>query len=326
MTKLKTALLFLFKFIIVVSPVLMVSLYADLGMLHYSDGEVSYYVWNRDFCRKSHDQKYDVVIIGDSIGQTSYIPAELSETTVNLSLGGTTPAENYYVFKEWLENNEAPEDIFISFMDRHLMDSDCYYTRCLYFHRLSLLDNLEIMARARKCGEPSIGKKDCYKELIAYQFFWPGKYTAAMVNSHFNGRYAGNISVYDKVEEGRGKFVYNGVEIEEQEKMVLNDYYTQPLFDGYYRDLIKMCVDHGIRVHLVRPPMLDTIEFSEGYREEINGYFSSICEQYDNVSFDWFDEGYGSEYFADPAHMNERGAERFSRDLRARFSDVFEAE
>lgn len=323
MTK-KKVWLFILKCIIVAGPVILVSLYASFGMMYYSDGEVPYYLWNRDFCAKTHDRTYDVVILGDSIGQTSYITDELSEGTVNLSLGGTTPAENYYVIKEWLEKNKAPDDIFITFMDRHLLDSDCYYTRCLYFHRLPLSDNLEIMARAGEYGEPSIGIDDCYRELLAYQLYWPGKYTAAMVNSRFTGRHESNTMVYDMVNKGRGRFVYADVSYEGDEPVKLDSFYTNPFFDRYYRDIIGLCVEHGIRVHLVKPPMMDLFEFDEGYRRDIYGYYDSICSQYPNVSFDWFDEGFGSDCYADFAHMNEKGAKEFSKMIKEKYPDVFD--
>ena len=109
-------------------PMIATCLYARSNLMAFGDNELPYYLWNKDFCSTPHDSQYDVIILGDSVANSAYMPEILSDHTVNLSIGGTTPMEAYYILKEWLHHNKAPKTVYMSFMDFHLQHSVCKFT------------------------------------------------------------------------------------------------------------------------------------------------------------------------------------------------------
>jgi hypothetical protein len=64
--------------------------------------------------------------------------------SINLAFAGTSVVENYYTLENYLENNEAPKDVFISIADYDLAQDNFTWPECNMLHKLSLRQNLEI--------------------------------------------------------------------------------------------------------------------------------------------------------------------------------------
>lgn len=114
------------KCICVIAPLIAVCIFARINLLCFADNEAPYYAWNKDICNTRQEKRYDVLVLGDSASNGAYVPEILSDSTLSLALGGTTAVENYYILKEYLANNEAPNVIYISFSDTHMMREDCF--------------------------------------------------------------------------------------------------------------------------------------------------------------------------------------------------------
>ena len=69
-------------------PFIGFSFYAKQNMLGFTDSETPFYIWNKLFCYTTQEEKIDVIILGDSSANASYMPEVLSGSVVNLSLGG----------------------------------------------------------------------------------------------------------------------------------------------------------------------------------------------------------------------------------------------
>lgn len=288
----------------------------------FADDETPYYIWNKQFCNTTQEQDYDVIILGDSTANAAYMPEALSNGTVNLALGGTTPVENYYTMEDWLRNHEAPKAVYISFMDFHMNVSDCYWSRSMYSHRYTFKQNWEMLQSAKEYGEKSIDTENCNLDFWAYELYLPNKYITSLANAGFNQRYEGNREAYYDDELHKGRYIAKGNVEGETESVEASAFYVAPMFDAYYRMLIGLCVENHIQVHLVKLPLSDNQTFTDDYRDQFQEYYNSIKEEYPEITLDWLGN-YESYCFVDSTHMNTHGALRLSMEIRNMYPKEF---
>lgn len=291
----------------------------------YADGEAPYYVWNREECAKKLEVTYDVVILGDSTSNGAYLPEFLSDQSLNLALGGTTPAENYYVLYNYLQNNEAPKVCYISYADAHLVAEDCYWDRTVYFHLLGFQQAKEIYDRAVFYQEESITSAGGYQKLVEEYLWWPGQYMPSLLNSGINGRREQFKMSYDNVDLHRGAYITrggyeNGTTSEnDNETFVIN-----PLFDEYYKKTIELCNQYHIQVRLVKLPVSPSYRYQQSYIEGFDSYYDALKNTYPGITVDWIKDGFDQYDFVDIHHMNYHGAKKFSEQIKNMYPQDFQ--
>lgn len=319
----KKVCLLIFKCICVLFPIIFLCIHCATSMMSFVDDEAPYYLWNKKQTEQTHDDKVHVIVLGDSTANAAYMPEVLSGDTLNLSLGGTTSIENYYVMKEWLETNPEPEAVYISFMDFHMSYSDSFWSRTMYSHRFPPQINMEILRAAVKYDEASILVDGWFSKFISYELYLPNMYITPLINASLNQRYDGNMAVYQGDELHGGRYIGRGNgEYVPSDAIVYNSFYVAPILDFYYRELIELCQDNGIRVHLIKLPLPDNSEFTEEYVNQFWTYCNNLLESYPEITVDWF-PGYAPSNFVDTHHMNTHGAFQFSRELRELYPDDF---
>ena len=109
------------KVLIIFLPLFIFSLYCKYFILRFCDGEIPYYIWNK----RRENKNFEVCILGDSTANAAYVPNVLGTNTINISLGGCSSIEMYYVFSNYLKKNAVPKVCYISFSDTHLNKQDC---------------------------------------------------------------------------------------------------------------------------------------------------------------------------------------------------------
>ena len=306
-------------------PFVVFSVYAWGNFMAFADEETPYYSWNKEFTRTQQETHYDVVILGDSVANASYVPELLSDTTVNLALGGMTPVENYYIFKDWLAHNEAPDYVFISFQDLHLNMSDCFWSRAMYMHRFDFKDNLEALRKAQEYGEETIAVDGWVSDLIEYELYLPTKYVTSLAKASVNQRLLKNTERKDKTDLHRGWYmgrstaVHTDTEVQSQD-----EYVVDPIYDEYYRRILDLCEQNNITTNIIRLPLSEMTVFGSDYANQLNAYYEELCYDYEDVSFVWYAKPYEKEMFMDYVHMNMRGAFRFTSFLKEEFPECFE--
>lgn len=317
----------LYKCILVAFPVFGLMLFAKYNFMGFAVIEAPPYLWNKDFCRTKHEKKMDTVIIGDSVANSAYMPEVLSGTTVNLSVSAGSPVEMYYVMKEYLEYQEAPQDVFISFMDWHFNLDDSFWDRCMYAHRFTVRDGWDILETGRKFKEPSIfGSYGAYLHFWEYQLYSPSKYILSMMKGVFTERLEGNKGAYEFINLHRGRDVGVGIYEGEHEKVEYTEFQVKPLFNHYYRKLIELCLSKKIKVHLIKVPLHLDAKHTEGFKTEFKKYYDELQEDYPSITVDWFSEGYEDYCFIDTVHMNNHGALKFSTKLKSRYPEAFKSD
>lgn len=303
-------------------PVIWLCLYSGTNLFAYVDGEGPCLLWNREKVNAAQTKQYDVIVLGDSTANAAYVPALLSDRTLNLSLGGATPSENYHTLRNWLAHNQPPKTCYISFADFHFAIEDWFWKRTMYLHLFRPWQNLEIMRTAMKFKEPSILTEHYAADFIGYELWFPDKYVTALINAGFNMRYNDNRAAKRSVELHSGCYMTRNVRESPSANIRKFDRFTvEPFFDYYYRELIELCLDNGISVHIVKLPIPNPA-YSNNYYKTFWNYYGKLKRDYPNITVDFF-PGYDGKYFVDRWHMNNHGSLRFSTELKTLYPNDF---
>ena len=108
------------KILAIILPVVLVmQIFCAAFPMSYMDVEYAMYKQQKDYISKNHDTNR-VLILGDSRAKASFMPDVLGEDVYNISLGGISPVESYYMLKEYLENHDAPEYLILAYAPMHL--------------------------------------------------------------------------------------------------------------------------------------------------------------------------------------------------------------
>ena len=315
---------FLVRCLIALVPLLFICIYAKANALAFMDEEAPYYLWNKEKSNTKQNQKYDVIILGDSTANAAFVPGVLSDKTINLALGGTTPVENYYVLQDWLQSNPPPSVCYISFTDTHLQSEDCFWKRTIYTHRFNVKQNVEMLLSAIQYDEKSILTENYLSDFIFYQLWLPNKYKGPLLDAGFVKNIEVNIKAQENDEMHGGRYIARGIkEYAASEEIEKDSFSVNPLFDDYYRRIMKLCVDNNIIVRIVKLPLPDYVRYTDRYLKEAKAYYSDLKDSYPNVTVD-FSPLYLSVCFADTHHLNSRGALQFSTELKEMYPQDFD--
>ena len=313
--------------VIVFLPVVFLCLFIRNHTMDYSDGETPYYFWNRDFTHTKQDQYFSTLILGDSAANAAYLPEAMSEGTVNLSLGGTTIVENYYVLQDWLSCHEAPRTVYLSFMDYHLIYDNMFYERTVYSHRLTLEQEKEILKHAREAEDENIAVSDADLRLLEYNWYLPKYYLPALLNAGFTERRAENEEHYNDINLHRGAYIGLTAEMyADTDQNTYDSYLVNPLYDRYYRMFLQLCQEKGIQVRIVSLPKTGNSVLTPEYHDQRDGYYSSLVSDYDNAMYFCEVDACDGRYFLDWEHFNVYGGWMWSNYIRSRFPEDFDDE
>ena len=316
---------------IFIMPVLLffISIYVAFAIfpMYFFDGEYAMYKQQKDYIYNNTDYN-KVIILGDSKAKAAYSPLLLSDETYNLSLGGTSFVEGYYSLKEYLDHNKAPETVFISFTSIHFMDFDRFWTRSVYFHRLSDADIKEIYNTALLYGE-SDEIAENYNELrLQYKYYSFEKYGKPFLNALDGNRYEKNSETYRDLNDSKGQINFGDKEYCDAlgPEREYSDFEPLDIMDHYLRITIDMCIENDIDVIVDTLPMNEaTYNFcEESYLQGYSDYMNKLQSDYPQIIVNTDLCYYGNEYFGDATHFNSKGTEKYSEYIKNKYSYVFE--
>lgn len=305
-------------------PVVFLCLYIRFFPMNYGDDELPYYLWNKTVTENENTRYYSTLILGDSSANAAYLPELLSEGTINLALGGTTPLENYYVLENWLAHHEAPKSIFLSFMDYHLLYDNMFYERTVYSHLLSPAQERQIVSDAFTIGEDYIAKSDARLQLFVYDHYFPNKYMPSLLNSGFTERRAQNEESYYSIALHRGAYIGMTTDFYTVTKPnVYESFNTNPIFEEYMNRLLTLAQKNGITVYITSLPKPGNAVLTDTYREKRDGYYKALADAYDNTVYYAANKTVSGALFHDWEHFNLYGAQYWSKSIRNRYPDAF---
>ena len=97
------------------------------------------------------------------MAKCSWIPKELSDDSYNFSLYGTCPMEEYYYLREYLSNHSAPQVLIYSQQITHMINAEAFWSRSVYFHRMSKDDLRDLEREIRIYDETPIFEGEILK-------------------------------------------------------------------------------------------------------------------------------------------------------------------
>ncbi len=313
---------------IITAPLWGFPIYCANNMIRYVGSDYVGPLWIDQFTKTNHQKHYSTLIIGDSTANSAYLPEVLSDSAVNLSLAGSSPMDGYYTLENYLLYNDAPDDIFVSYMDYHLAEDFLVWEPSNYIHKFSREQNEEIYRTIDKvsdCTPEELTIDDFHNQLKYYEYYSPTIYSYSVGQAIGGARAEANKVAYEDLEVRKGRYsMITNREYEPEGIMGYSTFAVSPLQEEYYIKILDLCEENDINVHMVKLPLSTDAGFIDDYEEEVADYYDDLLEDYDDADFYWFHTTYEHEFFCDEYHMNNHGAFRFSRELREQYPDIFD--
>lgn len=322
----KTLVRFFSKCILAIVPLVVLCLYTALFPFGYMDEEYPSWKYQKDMSVSG--PAYDTLILGDSTAKAGLIPNQLGDNVINLSMGGATPIEIYYTLARYLDSHDAPENAFIMFTPYHYSFLDNFWQRTMYFNYLNTGEAFAVLKNAHALKDETILTDSGLLEAVSYRLRLPNKYLPAMYNSGFIGRRDTNERIYNEIAANRGQYYFGTADGCSDHNYESN--YTalnlSPMVDLYMRKLLELCTEHGIHVVLEQSPM-NTASYElldETYVKEYTAYMELLAQDYPAITVDTMIAHYEDAYFGDASHLNEKGATRFTGEIKTEYPALFE--
>lgn len=320
------------KLILLIAPFFLICpILIQLFPMQIMDGEYAWYRQNKDWSEE-HEQYCRVLIMGDSAAKAAWLPEELSEDSYNFALGGASPIEEYYYLLEYLQQNKAPEYLIYTQTIRHFDSTDTLWTRSVYFRRMNwkyldeLLSDPEIYN-----DKDAVGEGNLHKEEFLYRTYSPMKYMQPVLKALlYPIRGKKNRERYAAVVQNRGQTQFGTQESCDQvdEEMVeLTSFQPDRVIDLYLRKIIELCEANDIRFVFQGAPFNKStyVNLSEEFERSYTRYMTNLQKDYPNAVIDERLFSYDNSCFGDQTHLNMRGTVKFSREMREKYSEIFEA-
>ncbi|MCR4922882.1 MAG: hypothetical protein K5931_02605 [Lachnospiraceae bacterium] len=327
----KKKLLFFAKLFAAFLPAILLIAFTALCPMCYQDGEYPAWSYTRDVQRGKLDPGGDngerIVILGDSAAMADLVPKLSGRNVVNLAVGGATPVEMYYTFKDYLEVYGSPDMVIIMFSPFHYSYMDNFWTRSIYFKHFSIAEAFKVYYQGKKTGSDTIDDgKHNITDVISCYCSLPQSYLPALLNSRFNNRYSENIGKYREISSQKGHGLFG--------KMDGCDYlnyesgYSSMKMDGdhkiidlYMRKILELCRKNSVNTVLGQCPMNESSysELNPDYISQYTEYIEDLSKIYPQGIYELEIPKYDNMYFGDASHLNEKGAEKFSREFFAKY-------
>lgn len=315
------------KCILALVPLWIICIFIAKSPLSYLSGDSVSAYWNKEFTQAKQEKYYDVVILGDSMAATSFVPELLSDSTINLALSGSSPVEGYYTLKDYLDNNEAPTDVFVSYMDYHLAHDDFTFATCNQVHKFSLNDYVEIYKTIKNTGAiqfEDLPIDSYWQKAVASSFYLPSEYIASIINAiKDGGRATENKGAYDNISLHYGRACRMTNDISNSTGLKYDEFSVSSLQWNYYSRIVDLCESNGIKLHVIKLPLDYNTLFTDEYVAQVNGFYMNIFEDSKLAEFRWYPADYATELFWDDYHMNQHGAYRFSMQMKLDYPELW---
>lgn len=311
----------LIKNLILISvPLIMISLFAAIFPMRYM--AIEYTMWREESEYVKNGEAADLLILGDSRAKSGILPEMIDAKAYNAAIGGSTSIEMYYAFKDYLNNHEAPSKAVIIFAPYHFCEMD-NWQQTLYYNYLSLDELAEVELEAFKKKEKAVHYPGWFTDLISFKLRLPNKYLDAVYQAKFLGNYAANIDKYNSVRTDLGYTEFgnengnDGLNYETHHESF--DYSALIIY--YYDKLLSLLEENGVRTYIIQSPINEasgkviTDKFWDGYKE----FLTDMKNKHVDLYMEYDVPVYDNIYFGDNNHLNRKGAQKFTEEIRGVF-------
>ncbi len=323
----KNIFLIFVKIFVLMIPFICISLIISQFPMNFLDGEYAYFYQNEEYS-ESHKNYCRVLIIGDSVAKSSWLPEKLSDDTYNFALGGTSPVEEYYYLRNYLQNNDVPEYVILTQGIGHFMTIDTLWNRSVYFHRIGTSEILDIYRKSKEVGDESIFDENSLADLFLYNIYSPTFYSTAFFRGLITDRYNENITMYNNVVNNKGQIQFGQEDCVDDVNHMAD--YTSfdycKIADYYFREMIKLCRENNIKFIYQSAPFNESTykNLHEQFIKEYDNYMEQIQEDFPETVINSDIFYFENDCFGDMLHLNINGTIKFSEEMKSKYSYVFE--
>jgi hypothetical protein len=296
----------------------------------FYNGE-EYPMWRSksEYVLKIHNSEN--IIIGDSRALAGMVPKIIGDDFYNLSYGGGTPIEGYFLLKKYIPN-KTPKTIVLSFSPYHLEYSNVFFGRQLKYNIFSTKEIVEILKKSKELSnkfysydDRNLGYKNELEYLNIYlksiltkwNFFY--YYRPEMRNSLTQLRILKNIKVYNEIKTRKGNYDFGGNEsssgLNFEATNSHNGFAVSSVMDYYLNQTIQLALENSIKIYYIVTPFNEASykNLDLNYIKDYNSYFDSLKYKYNNIV--WHNKifFYDDSCFGDKSHLNSRGQIKFSK-------------
>ena len=308
---------------ILLQPIYLIGLYCFVffGQIFYMYIEYPQYYKQKQVTLQANNA--DIVVIGNSRGKAGFIPNEINGySSINLSVGGSTPIIGYYTLKRYFEHSKPPKIIILSYSADYFIDPAEFFwqggvkTKFLEFNEI-----FEVLKEARALNECKPFEKsgggchniDVYKYLLDLKNF--GAELSA-VNITLR-RYRTNLAVLKEIEDSKGHFYYgraNGAYGDFSE-VSFKEFTLSPLVSLYLHKIASLAKEHNVKVvTYVMPYNTHTsLNINKTFLSQYTKFYETMQKEYGILALN---KPYSmpNEAFGDHSHLYA-GAKEVTHDI-----------
>ncbi len=269
----------------------------------------------------------DVVILGSSRAHVSFVPRLLGVDAVNLAMTSTTPIEAYYEARAIYRCPRPPKFVVLSFSGRDLEKTPYFWDETARFGLLDYNDLQEVAQHAiylkyRDLYSGAFGSEPppSLKNWLYVNHFPPYDFSSLLAAKLGRYRRRQNLEWYAQTLASRGQHVLNegkcatgpGFEADQ------TSFSPSPLHLYYLDRLLSFLERHGAAILYVSTPMnpLTYQSLHRGYVNDYTVFLKQVASRHPGfrpvgdtfIRYDACD-------FSDDQHLNQSGAEKFSRSV-----------
>ena len=327
---------FVIKCIFAAMPIIAIVVYTLMCPFCYMDEEYPSWRYTKDVAsgKLYNGEYFETVILGDSGAMSALVPELLSDSCINLSVGGGTSIEMYYFLKEYLENHPAPKVVVMMFAPFHYFTIDNYENRTMYFKAIDVKDLPELYGYAKDCGAKSVYDEGTIMNDLSCRLGLPTKYLPAITASRFINRRSNNIEAYERLVANRGYGTF-GTADGCYDASYECSYDVMPfneelfLINDYMQKIDKLCAEYGISGIILQPALNEATyeQINPTYKEMYEAYLEdALTPLFSNFIMETKLRCYDNAYFGDVSHLNETGAREFSNEIKETYPMIFGAD
>jgi hypothetical protein len=296
------------------------SAYVELFPLNVFGVDYPQWVDVMDFAERPESD--GVMILGDSRAKAAIVPRVLGPSARSLAIVGSGPIQTYFTFGDLLAAGGRPEAIVIGYAPKHFYRAHnvfWYYTAKYKF--LSAREAFEVGEEARRLDDWVLGDPRIFlPRWIATRANALPLYLPELVKSLLAPRRRANDEELRRLRTARGHGRFgeadssNGLVPEARQE----SFRASPLLDVYFGRTLELARREGVAVFYATMPINASTDaaLSPNFREAYIAYLRGWAERYPEFAIDTRVPVLPNDHFGDASHVNARGAQVVSEELR----------
>ncbi len=273
------------------------------------------------FEEKQNYAHCSTLFLGDSRLNAGVVFRDI-DSSFNVSAGGASSIEMYFILKKYLESYPAPQKIVLSQSPRFFKELFAFWgyaVRNDFFEKRELD---EIFTAAELLQDTILGtcpRGQAWLFKLKYFKYYQPDLRASRI--FFGKKRNRKMTTSMIVERGRRPHPlryqsHSGLNYETR----YDSFEPSPLLDLYFDKLLELCQKHSIEVVFLNMPMNESSfkKLSPSFKSGFSSYLEQKSKSYSHVLFETNLYAWPDSMFGDPSHLHMKGAKFFTDSLKVK--------